>query len=157
MWNMRKRHFSRSCETAAAEPSVKAVRNTPRSGRSEAESLYGRRSEGYARVSAPGCRFRPLALCFQQVPRPAAAGYSRSNREQSISRSTTVFLAGSRSGNLQQLRSNPPGVTCPHPTRCFSSVALRDAGWARNSGLPQTAEAAPKSGLWPEYVPLLTS
>jgi len=38
------------------------------SGRSGAESLYGRRSEGYTRVSAPGCRFR-LSLCiFKRFP-----------------------------------------------------------------------------------------
>ena len=97
------------------------------SGRSEAGSLYGRRSGGYTRLSAPGCRFRPLALSFQQVPRPAAAGYSRSNREQPILRSTAVFLAGSRSGNLQQPCSTRAGVTCHPSCRCFSSVALRDA------------------------------
>jgi hypothetical protein len=27
MWNMRKRHFSHSCKTAAAKPSVKAARS----------------------------------------------------------------------------------------------------------------------------------
>jgi hypothetical protein len=118
MWNMRRRHSSHSCQPAAAEPSVKAVRSTPRSGRSEAESLYGRRSGGYTRVSAPGCRFQTLALCFQQVPRAPAAGYSRSNREQPILRSTTVFLAGSRRGNLQQLCSTRAGVTCHPSSRC---------------------------------------
>ena len=35
------------------------MRSTPRSGRSEAESLYGRRSGGYTRGSAPG---RPFLL-----------------------------------------------------------------------------------------------
>jgi hypothetical protein len=115
MWNMRRRHSSHSSQPAAGEPSVKAVRSTPRSGRSEAESLYGRRSGGYTRVSAPGCRFRPLALCFQQVPRVAAAGYSRSNREQPISQATFAFLAGYRRSNLQQPCSTRAGVTC-HPT-----------------------------------------
>ena len=112
MWNMRRRHSSHSCQPAAAEPSVKAVRSTPRSGRSEAESLYGRRSGGYTRVSAPGCWFRPLALCFQQVPRVAATGYSRSNREQPISRATSAFLAGYRRSNLRQPCSTRAGVTC---------------------------------------------
>jgi len=68
MWNMRRRHSSHSCQPVAAEPSVKAVRSTPRSGRSEAESLYGRRSEANTRASALGCRFRPLSLCFHRFP-----------------------------------------------------------------------------------------
>ena len=118
MWNMRRRHSSHSCQPAAAEPSVKADRREPRSGRSEAESLYGRRSGGYTRVSAPGCRFRPLALCFQQVPRVAATGYSRSNREQPISRSTAALLTGSRRSNLQQPCSTRAGVTCRPSSRC---------------------------------------
>jgi hypothetical protein len=84
------------------------------SGRSEAESLYGRRSGGYTRVSAPGCRFRPLALCFQQVPQVEAAGYSHSNRQQSILPSTIAISKGSRRRNLQQLCSTRAGVTCPH-------------------------------------------
>ncbi len=128
MWNMRRRHSSHSCQPAAAEPSVKADQREPRSGRSEAESLYGRRSGGYTRVSAPGCWFRPLALCFQQVPRVAATGYSRSNREQPISRATSAFLAGYRRSNLRQPCSTRAGVTCHPSCRCFSSVALRDAG-----------------------------
>ena len=66
MWNMRKRHFSHSCKTAAAQPSVKAVRSTPRSGRSAAESLYGRRSGGYARERA-GTPVSASILCFQHV------------------------------------------------------------------------------------------
>jgi len=127
MWNMRRRHSSHSCQPVAAEPSVKAVRSTPRSSRSEAESLYGRRSGGYTRVSALGCRFRPLTLFFQQVPRVAAAGYSRSNREQPMLRSTTVLLAGSRSRNLRQLRSNPRGVTCHPFSRCRRQRRSSDA------------------------------
>ena len=118
MWNMRRRHSSHSCQPAAAEPSVKAVRSTPRSGRSEAESLYGRRSEGYTRVSAPGCRFQPLAVCFQEVPLAEAAGYSRSNRQQRILSSTVALSTGSRRRNLQQPRSNPRGVTCHPSSRC---------------------------------------
>ena len=90
------------------------MRSTPRSGRSEAESLYGRRNGCYTRVSAPKCQFRALALCFQQVPGRAAGRYSRSNRDQSISRSTTMFLAGSRSRNRQQPCSTRAGVT-HHP------------------------------------------
>ena len=69
-------------------------------------------------MSAPGCRFRPLALCFQQVPRPAAAGYSRSNREQPILRSTTALSTGSRRRNLQQPCSTRAGVTCRQSCRC---------------------------------------
>ena len=118
MWNMRRRHSSHSCQPAAAEPSVKADQREPRSGRSEAESLYGRRSGGYTRVSAPGCLFRPLALCFQQVPRVAATGYSRSNREQPISRATSAFLAGYRRSNHRQPCSTRAGVTCHHSCRC---------------------------------------
>lgn len=118
MWNMRRRHSSHSCQPAAAEPSVKADQREPRSGRSEAESLYGRRSGGYTRVSAPGCLFRPLALCFQQVPRVAATGYSRSNREQPISRATSAFLAGYRRSNLRQPCSTRAGVTCHAYFRC---------------------------------------
>ena len=68
MWNMRRRHSSHSCQPAAAEPSVKAVRSTPRSGRSEAESLYGRRSGGYTHVSAPGCRFHFSLCAFKKFP-----------------------------------------------------------------------------------------
>jgi len=66
MWNMRRRHSSHCCQPAAAEPSVKAVRSTPRSGRSEAESLYGRRSGGYARERACDASSASI-LCFQQV------------------------------------------------------------------------------------------
>ena len=57
-------------------------------------------------------------LCFQQVPRAVAAGYSCSNREQSILRSTTLLLTGSRRSNLRQPCSNPRGVLCPPYNRC---------------------------------------
>ena len=125
IWNMRRRHSSHSCQPVAAEPSVKAVRSPPRSGRSAAESLYGRRSEGYTRASALGCRVPPFHLspcAFKRFPDRAAAGYSGSNREESILRSTTVFVAGSRSGNLQQPCSNPRGVTCPYPADAVGGV-----------------------------------
>ena len=74
MWNMRKRHFSHSCKTAAAQPSVKADRREPRSGRSAAESLYGRRSGGY-RASARRDAISALILLFQHVDAAATQGY----------------------------------------------------------------------------------
>ncbi len=60
-------------------------------------------------MSAPGCRFRPLALCFQQVPRVAAAGYSRSNREQSISRVNRRIFS--------RFPPQEPSATLQHPSR----------------------------------------
>lgn len=46
------------------------------SGRSEAKSLYGRRSGGYTRVSVPGRRFQPRPFAFNrftpQQPRVTA-------------------------------------------------------------------------------------
>jgi hypothetical protein len=126
MWNMRRRHSSHSCQPAAAEPSVKAVRSTPRSGRSEAESLYGRRSGGYTRVSAPRCRFQPQAVCFQEVPRGEAAGYSGRNLQQPILPSTAALSTGSRRRNLGQLCSTRAGVTCRSAnSRCVSTVSQR--------------------------------
>ena len=53
------------------------------SGRSEAQSLYGRRSGGYTRVSAPGAHSASI-LCFQHVDAAATQGYSRRNRELPI-------------------------------------------------------------------------
>src|SRR5580698_8486114 len=41
---------------------------------------------------------------------------------------TTFGFWVTRSGNLQQLRSNPRGVLCPPHCRCFSSVVFRNAG-----------------------------
>jgi len=77
-------------------------------------------------VSAPGCRFQHLAVCFQEVPRAEATGYSRSNRQQPILPSTATLSIGSRRRNLQQPCSTRAGVTCHPSCRCFSSVALRD-------------------------------
>ncbi len=48
MWNMRKRHFSHSCKTAAARMAVKGGRSLP-VHRSEAQTLDGHRSGGYTR------------------------------------------------------------------------------------------------------------
>ena len=149
MWNVRRRHSSHSCQPAAAEPSVKADRREPRQRSERSESLYGRRSGGYTRVSAPGCRFQALVLCFQQVPRPTSAGYSRRNREQLLLPSTTVLSTGSRCGNLQQLCSNPPGVTCRYPADAAGGVALRDAG----SDTELSAAADSKAAFRPSAFP----
>ena len=67
VWNTRKIHFSRNWKTAAAKPSVKADRREPRSGRSEAQSLYGRRSGGYARERAGIALVSASILSFQHV------------------------------------------------------------------------------------------
>jgi len=48
MWNMRRRHSSHSCESAAARTAVKGGRSLP-VHRSEAQTLDGHRSGGYSR------------------------------------------------------------------------------------------------------------
>jgi len=74
MWNMRKIHFSHSCKTAAARMAVKGAR-TLRVHRSEAETLDGHRSGGYAR-SAPAMPVQPRSFAFNrftpQQPRVTA-------------------------------------------------------------------------------------
>ena len=82
MWNMRKRHFSHSCKTAAARMAVKGGRSLP-VHRSEAQTLDGHRSGGYARERA-GTPVSASILCFQHVNAAATQGYSRSNREPPI-------------------------------------------------------------------------
>ena len=82
-------------------------------------------------MSAPGCRFQPLAVCFQEVPRAEAAGYSRSNRHERILLSTVALSIGSRRRNLQQPRSNPRGVTCHPQADAEGSAVLRDASILR--------------------------
>jgi hypothetical protein len=61
MWNMKRRHSFHSCKTAAAEAAVKADRREPRSGRSVAESLYGRPERRLSRGSATGGQQRRTA------------------------------------------------------------------------------------------------
>jgi hypothetical protein len=61
-WSMRRRHSSHSWLTSAARTAVKGALLL-RVHRSEAQTLDGRRSEGYAR-SASQSRFRSV-LCFQ--------------------------------------------------------------------------------------------
>jgi hypothetical protein len=65
MWNMRKRLFSHSCKTAAARMAVKGGRSLP-VHRSEAQTLDGHRSGGYARERARDADSAPI-LSFQHV------------------------------------------------------------------------------------------
>lgn len=88
-------------------------------------------------MNAPGCRFRPLALCFQQVPEAESVGYSRRNREQSNLRPTAVLSTGSRRRNLQQPCSTRTGVTCRPSIRCASSATAIP----RKKGPRQTTKA----------------
>jgi hypothetical protein len=65
MWNMRKRHFSHSCKTAAARMAVKGGRSLPVQRR-------------LPRVSAPGRPFPPRSFAFNtltpQQPKVTPAG-----------------------------------------------------------------------------------
>ena len=60
-------------------------------------------------MSAPGCRFRPLALCFQQVPRVEASGYSAATA------SSAHFAVNRHS--LNRFPPQEPPVTLQHPSR----------------------------------------
>jgi hypothetical protein len=87
-----------------------------------------------------------LALCFQQVPRTDAAGYSRSNRKPPILPSTALLSTGSRSGNFQQLRSNPAGVTCPYPPDAVGGVLLGRSAFLLFTDV--NTPRPPRKGLW---------
>ena len=104
-------------------------------------------------MSAPGCRFQHLAVCFQEVPRAEATGYSRSNRQQPILPSTATLSIGSRRRNLQQPCSTRAGVTCHPLADAVGSVVLGMAAPMRNWALPQTARSSRKAGCcltaWP--------
>jgi len=71
------------------------------------------------------CRFWSVAVCFQEVPRVEAAGYSRSNPQQRILQSTSAISIGSRRRNPQKPYSTRAGVTCrsvnPMPKAACSS------------------------------------
>ena len=127
MWNMRRRHSSHSCQPAAAEPSVKGAHSPARSSKRSGDPLRTAERRLYARERA-GCWFRPLSLCFQQVPRAEAAGYSRSNRKQPLLPSTTVFSKSSRRRNLREPCSTRAGVTCRHSCRCRRQRRSWNAG-----------------------------
>ena len=99
---------------------VKGARSL-RVHRSEAQTLDGHRSGGYARERA-GTPVSASILCFQHVDAAATAGYSRSNREPPGLPSTALSSTGSRPGNLQQLRSNRAGVTCPPTSDAVGAV-----------------------------------
>jgi hypothetical protein len=120
--------------------------SAPRSGRSEAQSLDGRRSGGYSATDAP-------ALCFQQVhaqePPRLRAGTENTPIRRQLPHSTHVHAqqpvntsvfapCGCRPliplwfphRNLKFLYSTHSGVTCHPSTRCrrqrvFASVTAR--------------------------------
>ena len=136
MWNMRKYIFLIAAKQPQRGWRSRAGVLCPFIG-AKRRPLTATAAEATARERA-GTSVSASVLCSQQVPAIATAGYSRSNREPPISPSTALLPTGSRSGNLQQLRSNPRGVTCPYSTRCFSSVVLRRAGHGCQRW-PQTA------------------
>ena len=104
-------------------------------------------------MSAPGCRFRVLTLCFQQVPRAEAAGYSRRNPEQSVLRSTAALSKGSRRRNLQQPCSTRAGGRVATPADAEGIAALGMLVLTRNAG-PDAHALVPRND--PDSAPIHT-
>jgi len=137
MWNMRRRHSSHSWKTPAAEASVKAA-SAPRSGRSEAQSLYGRRSEGYRASARPGKPIPTSTLCFQQVPQEELQGCSIATSQPRFSLSCLIPLWFPHS-NLRLLYSSRSGVTChPNPDAVGGALLrMLDQERKTNGGLTE--------------------
>jgi len=122
MWNMRKRHFSHSCKTPSARTAVKGARSLC-VHRSEAETLDGCRSGGYARerVGMP-VQSRSFAL-----NRFATRNLRYLVRDR-ISLSASLHDGSSRDTKVPRQLPRRGGVSPPLPTpkaACSSGCWLR--------------------------------
>jgi hypothetical protein len=142
MWNMRKRHFSHSCKTAAARMAVKGAPLSSAFIEAKRRPLTATAAEATARERAG----TPI-LCFQHVNAAAAHGYSPGNREQDLFPlaacfqhvylrkpvNALFFAPAARSpliplwfphSNLKFLYSTRSGVTCHPFSRCAAAEFL---------------------------------
>ena len=124
MWNMRRRHSSHSCKTPAARMAVKGARSL-RVHRSEAQTLDGCRSRGYAASAAP---------------------VADATTKNTLHPQDAPFLHDPIC-NRNGCRRNPCRGGVSYSTRCFSSVALRDAGLGKDFSAATDSNAAPEDGL----------
>jgi hypothetical protein len=83
MWNMRKRHFSHNCKTAAARTAVKGAPLSSAFIEAKRRPLTATAAEATARERA-GRPILASILCFQHVNAAAAQGYRAGNREPPI-------------------------------------------------------------------------
>ena len=121
-WNMRRRHSSHGWPVSAARTAVKGALIL-RVHRSEAQTLDGRRSEGYTR-SAFLSHFRS-ALCFQTLNVAALQSalriptYTRKPRRKCQAIDLPCFEVCKPEVHLRALYSNPTGddVSLLHPLR----------------------------------------
>ena len=151
---MRRRHSSHTWQPPAAEAAVKAARFL-RVHRSEAQSLDGRRSGGYA-ASAAHARACTNSCCCDGFPAPesvSARTRDGSRRKRTPPRSLHVLTFPP--GTIFGFHTTPQGMEChPQPDAkqrvfCFGGGKAAGDHHRRVHGPPRRRKAAPEGTAQP--------